>query len=301
MPDPVTGTMAAVAVGGGLMQSSSQKKAASAQERASASAASAQLAAQAASIEEQRRQFDISTGHLRDDYAQDREDNAALRAYKQQASALASRSLPLMEQAVMADYPGEIDVRLNEDPGYQFRLQEGQRALERSAAGRGGLLSGRNVKALQRHGQELGSQEYAAARGRAIDRYNKKRNERADYISNLGQLAGYGRQTKESSQLGSQLSTLGQQHSQNISGILQAGGQVRAGDILSRGNIAAGAYKSDPWAGIAKQAAEDVTYLNRRGAFDDWFGSGSSAAPQYSGTLGSNQMKSPGMINSTFP
>jgi len=41
------------------------------------------------------------------------------------------------------------------DPGYAFRLSEGQKALERSAAARGGLLSGGTGKALQRFGQEL--------------------------------------------------------------------------------------------------------------------------------------------------
>jgi len=40
------------------------------------------------------------------------------------------------------------------DPGYAFRLSEGQKALERSAAARGGLLSGGTGKALQRFGQE---------------------------------------------------------------------------------------------------------------------------------------------------
>ena len=39
------------------------------------------------------------------------------------------------------------------DPGYGFRLAEGQKALERSAAARGGLLSGATGKNLLRYGQ----------------------------------------------------------------------------------------------------------------------------------------------------
>ena len=46
------------------------------------------------------------------------------------------------------------------DPGYQFRLQEGQKALERSAAARGGLLSGGFARGLERYAQDYGSQEY---------------------------------------------------------------------------------------------------------------------------------------------
>lgn len=55
---------------------------------------------------------------------------------------------------------------LQMDPGYGFRLSEGQKALERSAAARGGLLSGATGKALTRYGQEFGSEEF----GRAYNR-----------------------------------------------------------------------------------------------------------------------------------
>ncbi|MFK5283483.1 hypothetical protein ACI3PL_28310, partial [Lacticaseibacillus paracasei] len=42
------------------------------------------------------------------------------------------------------------------DPGYAFRMREGQRAIESSAAARGGLLSGGTGKALVNYGQEAG-------------------------------------------------------------------------------------------------------------------------------------------------
>ena len=47
-----------------------------------------------------------------------------------------------------------------QDPGYQFRLQQGQQALERSAAARGGLLSGGFARGAQEYGQNMASQEY---------------------------------------------------------------------------------------------------------------------------------------------
>jgi hypothetical protein len=56
---------------------------------------------------------------------------------------------------------------LAKDPGVQFRLDEGRRALEASAAARGGALSGPALAALQRQGQELSSQEYGNAWQRA--------------------------------------------------------------------------------------------------------------------------------------
>lgn len=57
------------------------------------------------------------------------------------------------------------------DPGYAFRLSEGQKALERSAAARGGLQSGSALKAATRFGQDMGSQEYA----NAFSRYQTNR------------------------------------------------------------------------------------------------------------------------------
>ena len=58
---------------------------------------------------------------------------------------------------------------LANDPGVQFRLDEGRKALEASAAARGGLLSGPALAALQRQGQELSSQEYGQAWNRAAE------------------------------------------------------------------------------------------------------------------------------------
>lgn len=52
---------------------------------------------------------------------------------------------------------------LGNDPGYAFRLAEGQRALERQAAARGGLISGGALKAATKYGQDMGSQEYQNA------------------------------------------------------------------------------------------------------------------------------------------
>lgn len=51
----------------------------------------------------------------------------------------------------------------NVDPGYNFRQEEGQKAIERSAASQGNQLSGATMRALARYGQDLGSQEYGAA------------------------------------------------------------------------------------------------------------------------------------------
>lgn len=50
--------------------------------------------------------------------------------------------------------------RFQASPDYNFRFNEGQRALDRSAAARGNLLSGKQVKASQEYGGNLASGEY---------------------------------------------------------------------------------------------------------------------------------------------
>ena len=49
---------------------------------------------------------------------------------------------------------------LENSPGFQFRMQQGQQALERSAAARGGLFSGRTGQELQQFSQGLASTEF---------------------------------------------------------------------------------------------------------------------------------------------
>jgi hypothetical protein len=60
------------------------------------------------------------------------------------------RALPQLE-AQRNMMPGAFTgkVNLGQDPGYAFRLSEGQKALDRSAAARGGLISGGAMKAAQ--------------------------------------------------------------------------------------------------------------------------------------------------------
>ena len=64
---------------------------------------------------------------------------------------------------------GDPSAYLAQDPGYQFRLQEGQRQVERAASARGLNVSGNVLAALQERGQGLASQEYAASVQRLME------------------------------------------------------------------------------------------------------------------------------------
>jgi hypothetical protein len=77
----------------------------------------------------------------------------------------------------MADYQA--------DPGYQFRLSEGQRALAHSAGGRGGLVSGTSLKAMQDYAQNSASGEYTNA-------FNRYQANRSNQLAPLQSLMGAG-------------------------------------------------------------------------------------------------------------
>lgn len=76
------------------------------------------------------------------------------------------------------------------DPGYAFRMSEGMKGLERSAAARGGLMSGGTLKGIQRFGQDLASQEFQ----NAFNRYGIERERR---MAPLQSLAGVGQTTSQ--------------------------------------------------------------------------------------------------------
>lgn len=101
-------------------------------------ASKAQKNAAAQQIAEQRRQYD-----------QTRADYAPWRAAGQ--SALDRLTNEMKSGATTA---------FTKTPGYDFRLSEGVKAAERSAAARGLLASGATMKAVQRYGEGLASDEY---------------------------------------------------------------------------------------------------------------------------------------------
>lgn len=105
------------------------------------------------------------------------------------------------------------------DPGYAFRLSEGQKALERSAAARGGLMSGATGKALTRYGQEMGSQEYQNA-------FNRYQAERQARLNPLQSLAGVGQTASQ------QLAGQAGQFGSNLAETIGAGAQARASGYM---------------------------------------------------------------------
>ena len=120
------------------------------------------------------------------------------------------------------------------DPGYGFRMSEGMKALERSAAARGGLLSGSTLKGIERFGQGLASEEYQNA-------FNRYQVNRSNQLNPLQSLYGGGQTsantlTSAAGQTGAGLANTYMGMGAGQAAALQAGGAARASGYTGMAN-----------------------------------------------------------------
>jgi len=108
-------------------------------------------------------------------------------------------------------------------PSYQFRFDEGQRALERSAAARGDLYSGGTGRELTRYGQEFGSQEFE------------------NDFRRFGQIAGDGAAATDATATAA--GNFGQQAANNT---------IRAGEARASGYANSGIAQSNMWSAVGR-------------------------------------------------
>lgn len=130
-------------------------------------------------------------------------------------------------------------------PGYQFRMDEALKAIERSAAARGNLNSGATMDALQRRAQGVASSEYE------------------NYANRLASLAGVGQSATNS------VAQAGQNYAQQSAATNMAAGNARASAYANTGNA-------------INNTVQNVAsaYLYNRGA-SGGFGGGSTVPPNY--------------------
>ena len=105
------------------------------------------------------------------------------------------------------------------DPGYQFTLQQGQNAVNNSAAAKGGLLSGAAAKGLTSYSTGLANQTYN-------DAWNRYMQNRQQTFGELSGVAGMG-QNATNSVSNAGLST-GSQQAQNTFNALTGAGNAQA-------------------------------------------------------------------------
>lgn len=147
----------------------------------------------------------------------------------------------------MADYEA--------DPGYAFRLSEGMKALDRTAAARGGLLSGATLKGAQRYGQDMASQEYQNA-------FNRYQVNRSNALNPLMSVAGLGQTSVNA------LGSAGQNYANQAGEAYMGAGNARASGYIGGSNAmsaglggAANAYQQNQMLNMLRQPS----YMNYGG------------------------------------
>jgi len=119
---------------------------------------------------------------------------ASKNAGRQQRDAANAAAANFRPYAAIGDQAaGELSGRLNKnsmlrdfgpgdfkkDPGYQFRLDQGNQAIDRAAGARGSRYSGATLKGLQRYAQDYATGEYQ----NAYNRYNQNRTMNYNFLA----------------------------------------------------------------------------------------------------------------------
>ena len=210
--------------GAGLYGSS---KAASAQENA---------AAQSAAVQQQM--ADQSIAAQKEMYQQGRTDLAPYREGGVTAQNQLMQMLGIGGDTTAANYGKYAkDFGMSDfttDPGYQFRLDQGMKALNASAAAKGVGVSGANIKGALGYGTDMGNQYYQ----QAFNNYQINRNNQLQPLQALytgGQAAAAG----SAAQAGALGSNLGQTYSNlgsNLGQAAAATGNAQASGYLNTSN-----------------------------------------------------------------
>lgn len=218
----VAGAVVVGSVIQGSMSSNAAENAANTQAAASGDAAAAQLQATRESIAAQERAFERQVA-LQEPFRE-----AGMKGQNELMRLLGlSGDVNAKDYGTLArSFTGQD---MYKDPGYDFRLKEGIKALDRSAAARGGLLSGNQLRGVTQFGQDYATNEYQNA-------FNRYQAERAARLNPLQSLSGQAQSTANT--LTNAAGTLGS----GESAALMAGGNAAAAGLIGAGNARASGY-----------------------------------------------------------
>lgn len=212
--------LAAAIIGSAVVGAVSSSKSSKAQSNAAESAADSSLAATEANIEFQK-------------WLYEEQKTLAMPFY--------DMGLAANEKLENRYYEGQYDSPIwnfdfEADPGYQFRKDEGTKAIQNQFAARGGLLSGAQRKAGARFTSDLASNEYRNAYAREADSYARNVNARDRSFNQLSSLAG------SAPIATNQINTAGSQMGNSVGNSITQGGQAQAQGYINQGNAAASMY-----------------------------------------------------------
>jgi hypothetical protein len=227
MPNPIVGVMGASA----LVGAAGSIAGANAQENAAEASAEANVLANRENIDFQKWLYEDQKGMAQPFY------DIGLEATKEQSN-----------RYMEGEYDSPIwDFQFEEDPGYQFRKEEGTKAIQNQFAARGGVLSGGQRKAAGRFASDLASNEYANAYSREADDYARQVNARDRSFNQISSIAGNAPTAlNQINQAGSRMGT-------SVGNSMIASGQAQADAEINRGNASASMY-----AGLAQSTNQGL-------------------------------------------
>lgn len=125
--------------------------------------------------------------------------------------------------------PGNFEA----SPGYQFRLQEGENAIQRMLARQGMTHSGAALKAANDYAQGTASSEYGNWWNREIDQHNANVGTSNALYNRAAGIAGVGQNAANTlsaagQQTAGAIGATNMQNAANVGNALQAGGAARA-------------------------------------------------------------------------
>lgn len=134
---------------------------------------------------------------------------------------------------------------LQATPGYQFQLEQGLQGVNNSAAARGGLLSGANMKAINDYAQGQASTGYQNAWDRAQNAYQNAFNRNQQKFSNLQSMANNGQNAAQTQggwamDVGKSLAGVSQSYGNNMSNLALGQGQINSNMYTGLANALGG-------------------------------------------------------------
>ncbi|MEI6128543.1 MAG: hypothetical protein WCR59_00565 [Planctomycetota bacterium] len=249
---------AAGSVASAVIGSKAAKNASNAQVNASKYAAQLQQQQFDKQLDLQRSQFDRTAAINEQQFNKQLELNAPFREAGLSAQNRLMQLYGLGPNTSGADYGSAMRdfsaADFQVDPGYAFRQQQGEQGMERSAAARGGLLSGGAIKDAQRFNQGLASAEFG-------DAYNRFQTNRANRINPLQSLMGSGQSAT------GQLTNVSQNYANNAA---NAGQNYANNATNASQNYAINAGNAAMGAGNARASG----YMGQANAISDALGQG---------------------------
>ncbi len=129
---------------------------------------------------------------------------------------------------------------MQNDPAYQFDLQQGQQALSRSAAARGVADSGGAAKALAQYTQSNAANAYQQVFGNALTQYQQAYNQfqqgQQNVFNRNASLAGLGQTSV------GQLNSAGSNAANNVAGIQMGAASQIGANTIGAGNAMASGF-----------------------------------------------------------